>query len=161
MPEGAATASRLQDIQQEKRRGLPLPILIGALVLLMALLGGGAMFAYQYFAPPDRSTPQATVAGYFSALEQQNYARAWQYTADSHNDPNSQAAAVNAFSADDGRYGAVTSFTVNQIGSDSAGHMVANVIVKRAKSPDSPLTYNVNLTEYDGSTWLIDGASSQ
>ncbi len=161
MPEGTATASRLQDIQQPKRRSLPLPALIGALVVLMAIIGGASVMAYQYFAPPDRSTPQVAVSGYFTALEQENYARAWQYTSDSRNDPNSQTSSVNAFSADDGRYGAVTSFTVNQIESDSASHMIANVTVKRAKSPDSPLTYNVNLTEYDGSTWLIDSATSQ
>ncbi len=160
MPEGMSTASRLQDIQQPKRRGLPLPALIGALVVLMAIIGVAAVIAYQYFAPPDRSTPQIAVSGYFTALEQQNYARAWQYTSDSRNDPNSQTASVNAFSADDGRYGAVTSFTINQIQSDSASHMIANVTVKRAKSPGAPLTYSVNLTEYDGSTWLIDSASS-
>lgn len=161
MPPGAVTATRLQGAQAEKRRVMSLPALIGALVVLMVIIGGAAMFAYQYFAPPDRSTVQASVNGYYNALEQQNYARAWQYTADSRNDPNSQANTVNALSSDDGRYGAVMSFTVNQVQSDNSGHIVATVTVKRAKSPDSPLTYTLSLTEYGGSTWLIDSASSQ
>lgn len=146
---------------KRQRRGPPLGVLIGILVVLMAAVGGLAVVAYQNFAPPDRSTPQITTTGYFDALEQQNYSRAWQYSSASRNDPASQATFASALSADDGRYGKVLSFTITQSQTDNAGHATLTVSVTRATSPDVPLTYVVSVTQYSGDNWLIDSASSQ
>ncbi len=126
----------------------------------MVAVAGLAVFAYQTLAPPDRSTPQATITGYFTALEQQNYARAWQYSSASRNDPGSQAAFTSALTADDARYGKVLRFSVTQAQNDNAGHATVTVSVTRATSPSAPLTYVVSITEYSASNWLIDSASS-
>lgn len=145
---------------QRQRRGPPLAALIAILVVLMVAVAGLAVFAYQTLAPPDRSTPQATITGYFTALEQQNYARAWQYSSASRNDPGSQAAFTSALTADDARYGKVLRFSVTQAQNDNAGHATVTVSVTRATSPSAPLTYVVSITEYSASNWLIDSASS-
>lgn len=146
---------------QSRRRGLPLSALIGVLVALMVIVGGLSVVAYQNFAPPDRSTPQITVTGYFNALEQQNYARAWQYSSASRNDTGSQATFSSALADDDARYGKVLSFTITQTVGDNVGHATETVSVTRANTPGSPLSYIVSVTQYGGSTWLIDSASGQ
>lgn len=146
---------------QRQRRGPPLAVLIGILVVLMVAVGGLAVVAYQNFAPPDRSTPQATTTGYFNALEQQNYSRAWQFSSASRNDPSAQSSFISALSADDGRYGQVLRFTITQSQTDNAGHATLTVSVTRAVAPDVPLVYVVSVTQYSGDNWLIDSASSQ
>jgi len=146
---------------KSKRRGLPLGALIGVLVALMVIVGGLSVVAYQNFAPPDRSSAEATVTGYFNALEQQNYGRAWQYSAASRNDAGSQSTFTSALTDDDARYGKVLSFTITQTQSDNAGHTTDTVSVTRANAPSTPLNYVVSVTQYDGATWLIDSASNQ
>jgi hypothetical protein len=136
-------------------------VLIGVLVALMVIVGGLSVVAYQQFAPPDRSTPQGTVTGYFNALEQQNYNRAWQYSSASRNDAGSQSTFTSALADDDARYGKVLSFTITQTESDNAGHATETVSVTRANAPNAPLSYVVSVTQYGGSTWLIDSASNQ
>jgi hypothetical protein len=143
------------------RRGPPLSVLIGILLALMVIVGGLSFVAYQNFAPPDRSTPQAAVSGYFHALEQQNASLAWQYVSASRNDPTSQSTFASSLSADDARYGKVLSFSITQSQTDNAGHYTATVNVSRVDDPTVPLTYIVSVTQYDGSTWLIDSASNQ
>lgn len=127
----------------------------------MIAVAGLSVFAYNTFAPPDRSTPQATVNGYFTALEQQNYSRAWQYSSASRNDPGSESTFADALSADDARYGKALRFTITQSQSDNAGHTSVTVSVTRADAPSAPLTYLVSVTQYSGPVWLIDSASSQ
>ncbi|HEY7849987.1 MAG TPA: hypothetical protein VIC27_07975, partial [Ktedonobacterales bacterium] len=117
--------------------------------------------AYNNFAPPDRSTPQATVNGYFNALEQQNYGLAWQFASASRNDPGSQASFTSALSSDDARYGKVLHFSVASTQTDNAGHADVTVSVTRASAPTSPLIYAVSVTQYSGPLWLIDSATSQ
>ncbi len=146
---------------KRQRRGPPLAALITVLVILMAAVGGLSVFAYNTFAPPDRSTPQATVSGYFTTLEQQNYSRAWQYSSASRNDPGSEATFDNELSSDDAHYGKVLNFTITQSQSDNAGHTEVTVSVARANAPNAPLTYIVSVTQYSGPVWLIDSASSQ
>lgn len=149
------------DTKASQRRGPPLSVLIGILFALMVIVGVLAVVAYQNFAPPDRSTPQATVSGYFHALEQQNASLAWQYASASRNDPTSESSFASSLASDDARYGKVLSFSITQSQTDNAGHYTATVNVIRADEPTAPLTYIVNVTQYDGSNWLIDSASNQ
>ena len=151
---------RLDDVKR-RRRGPSIRVLIALLIVLMIAVGGLSVFAYNTFAPPDRSTPQASVTGYFDALEQQNYTRAWQYSSASRNDPGAEASFTGALSADDARYGQVTRYTVTQSQSDNAGHTDITVSVTRASAPNAPLTYAVSVTQYSGPLWLIDSATSQ
>lgn len=146
---------------KRERRGPSLAVLITILVVLMVAVGGLAVFAYNTFAPPDRSTPQVTVNGYFDALEQQNYSRAWQYSSASRNDPGSEASFADTLSSDDARYGKVLRFTITQSQSDNAGHTAVTVSVTRSSAPTAPLTYLVSVTQYSGPVWLIDSASNQ
>ena len=139
----------------------PLAVLIGLLAVLMVAVGALALFAYDSFAPPDRSTPQASVTGYFDALEKQNYSLAWQFSAASRNDPSAQASFTTALSTDDARYGKVLRFSVTSSQTDSTGHTNMVVNVTRARAPAAPLTYAVSVTQYSGSLWLIDSASNQ
>ncbi len=157
---GTPTRSRLPD-QPRMRRGPPLAALIGVLVVLMIVVGVLSAVAYNNFAPPDRSTPQACVTGYFKALKQQNYSLAWQYSSASRNDPGSQASFTSALTSDDARYGKVLSFSMTDSESDNAGHTNITVSVSRAAAPNQPLIYAVSVTQYNGALWLIDSASSQ
>lgn len=158
---GASTAARLSAQARPKRRNLPLNVWIGLLLALMVVVGVVGFFVYQSYAPPDRSTAQATLSGYFTSLEQQNYARAWQFSTLSRNDPASESAYATSLASDDARYGKVVAFTVTQISSVNSGDTVATVSVTRANAPNAPLTYSVNITEYSGPTWFIASAASQ
>lgn len=144
-----------------RRRRPPLATVIAVFAVLLVVLGAVSFVIYQNFLPPDRSTPQATVNGYFRALEQDNSGLAWQYVSASRNDPNSQSAFTASLAADDAHYGKVLSFSIAQDETDNAGHYTATVNVTRAEAPDAPITYIVSVTQYDGSNWLIDSASSQ
>ncbi|HEU5344324.1 MAG TPA: protein kinase [Ktedonobacterales bacterium] len=158
---GAKTGALAAAAPQAGRRGPPLGVLIGVLIVLMVVVAGLAFAAYNNFAPPDRSTPTASVTGYFNALEQQNYSRAWQFDASSRNDPNTQTSFTAALDADDARYGKVMSYTITNSQSDTTGHSDYTVSVTRAKAPNAPLTYAVSVTQYSGPLWLIDSAASQ
>lgn len=147
--------------EMRPRRGPPTSVLIGLLVVLMVVVAGLSFFAYNTFAPPDRSTPTASVTGYFDSLEQQNYSRAWQFDAASRNDPGSQASFTAALDADDSRYGKVVSYSITSSQSDTSGHTDFTVNVTRSKATSAPLTYDVSVTQYSGPLWLIDSAASQ
>jgi len=153
--EAATTAQRKQ------RKRAPFALLIISLLALMAILGVVAAVAYQNLAPPDRSTPQATTTGYFDALEQQNYARAWQFSSSSRNDASAESAFASALSADDARYGKVLRYSITQTQSDNSGHTNVTVSVTRSAAPNAPLIYAVSVTQYGGALWLIDSASNQ
>jgi hypothetical protein len=126
-------------------------------VLVAAVLGGVTLLGL--VSPLDRSTPTATVNGYFRALESQNDSRAWQYTAQSRNDPSQQSNFISGLQADDARYGHVISFQVGTITTDGDGHDQVSVSVSRSKQPSDHLTYMLALSQYSGSTWLIDSLS--
>jgi serine/threonine protein kinase len=136
--------------------------LVAALVALGVVAGVIAVFVLGMFAPPDRSTPHATVTGYFAALSAQDYARAWQYSSTSHSDPSSQANFVGNLKTDDDRFGRVISVGTVAITQDSPGSAHATVTAQRAGgsgSSGTQTTYTLVLTLYDGSTWLIDSIS--
>ncbi len=62
--------------------------------MVLLLVAGGAFYAYRSLTTLDRSTPRATVTGYFHALSAQDYATAWRYDADSRNNPAAQTAFI-------------------------------------------------------------------
>jgi serine/threonine protein kinase len=127
-----------------------------ALVAVGLILTVAAVAAYMSYTPLDRSTPVATVTGYFDALHAQDYARAWEYSAQSNKAQSSQSAFIGSLKADDARYGRVLSAHVSgNVQEDSAGHATSSVAVTRAMAATAPQTYTVNLTQY-GSIWLID-----
>jgi serine/threonine-protein kinase len=142
---------------EERRHWYSLPIvwiagtavfLVIAAVVTVAVLG--------VFTPLDRSSPQATISGYFQALEKQENARAWHFSADSQNQPATQGAFVEGLQGDDQRFGRVVNFQVTALNTEASGHALATVTVKRANAPDTPMIYQVNLTQYGGAIWLID-----
>jgi len=133
---------------------------IAALVVIGVVAGALAIVMLGVLRPPDRSTPQATVAGYFNALKAQDYARAWQYSSTSHNDPSSQDSYASSLRADDDQFGPVTSVGKVSVAQDSSGRAHATVIVQRGGSTGTQMTYTLGLTLYDSSTWLIDSIAN-
>lgn len=135
------------------------------------LLGGGLIVAFVVVAliginivramtPPDRSSPNATVTGYYAALQAQDYAKAWQYVSASRNNTGSQADFTASLQSDDQHFGKVTNIKVIQIETDNSGHADAVVQITRAGAPNSSQQLTIVLTQYDGTNWLIDSIAA-
>ncbi|HKS70484.1 MAG TPA: protein kinase, partial [Ktedonobacterales bacterium] len=135
-------------------------VFAGIACVLAIFIGLGAVLIAAS-APPDRSTPEATVSGYYSALKAQDYARAWQYDADSRNNSSSQSQFMSDRRSEDQQYGRVTAFTVMPAQSESATQAAVQVNVTRA-GPGGPTTttFTVALTQYNGGTWLINSITA-
>jgi serine/threonine protein kinase len=144
--------------KRKRRAGSWLLVTGGVLGLLVLLAGAYAIYALGIFNPPDRSSPQVTVTGYFAALQSGDYTRAWQYSADSHNDLTSEPGYVGGLNADEQHLGRVLSARLVSVTQDTNGSARVQVSAKRAKSPDTPITYTLALTQYGG-TWLITSIS--
>jgi hypothetical protein len=154
-PQTSPGADAAED-DQPPRRLITLPrllIAIGALVVLLAV-GGGLLFLLAS-SPPDRSSPSATVTGYYNALSNQDYNRAWQYTADSRNNVDNQSADISSLRADDTRLGKVLSASPGPAQDAGSTQATVQVNVKREQGGGTVLSYTVTLTQFDGSTWLI------
>ena len=132
-----------------------------ALVLILVAVGIAAMMIVPRLAPPDRSSPQATITGYFNALHQDDFSRAWQFVSASRNDTGSQDLFAQTMRADDARYGKVSAISITSVGTDSPGHATAIVQVTRANDLHTPIVYSISLTQYDGATWLMDSLTNQ
>jgi serine/threonine protein kinase len=147
---------------QPPQRLVTLPRLLIAIVALVVLLaiGGGLLFLLTS-SPPDRSSPGATVTGYYNALSSQDYNRAWQYTADSRNNVGNQSNDIRSLRADDTQFGKVLSATIGTVQDAGSTQATVQVDVKRARGGGTDLTYSVTLTQFDGNTWLIDQLSLQ
>lgn len=145
------------------RRGprLSLPVL-GALVVAILFVAAVVFHAaiLRAVVPPDRSTPQATVTGYFGALAAQDAQRAWQFVAANRSDVSSQRTFESNLLADDARDGRVLRWQIAQLTGASTGQAVVTVEVWRAGAPSTPVQYVLALTQYDGTTWLIDSIST-
>jgi serine/threonine protein kinase len=128
--------------------------------LLIAVLIGGVLFYTS--APPDRSSPQATVTGFFSALQAQNYDLAWQYSAATYTDATSQASFIASLRSDDAQLGRVVQADSGHMSivRDSSGSATAQINVYRADSPQTPVTYTLVVSLYNGSLWLIANIST-
>lgn len=124
-------------------------------VLVVAVVATSILRSY---ATLDRSTPTATVTGYFVALQAQDYARAWQYAAASNGDQSSEITYAQNLKTDDAHYGRVLSFQVGAVAEDTAGHASCAVTVLRSGAPNAAINYSVVLTQYN-SLWLIDNIS--
>ncbi|HEX7961883.1 MAG TPA: hypothetical protein VF493_18320, partial [Terriglobales bacterium] len=110
-------------------------------------------------APPDRSSASVTVNGYFAALHDHNYARAWLFVSASRNDEEAQNEIASDWRADDTRFGTVLSITIASTENDGPGKVTFQVHVMRANAPNTVMNYTLIVTQYDGSTWLIDSIS--
>lgn len=132
-----------------------------ALVIILVAVAVATLVIVPRLAPPDRSTPQSTLTGYFNALQQSDYSRAWQFVSASRNDTGSQASFAQNLSADDARYGKAISVRILSIETDSTSHATATVQVTRANIKNTPIVYSVSLSQYDGTTWLVDSIANQ
>lgn len=128
-----------------------------AVVLVTAIVGA---FIFNASAPPDRSSPRATVTGYFAALEAQNYTLAWQFSAAMITDATSQASFIASLAQDDTQLGRVQHADVNHmtVENDSSGTTTIQVNVARAHSPTVSNTLILGL--YNGSLWLINSITT-
>jgi serine/threonine protein kinase len=123
--------------------------------LALAVLIGGVLFYVS--APPDRSSPRATVTGYFYALKAQNYDLAWQYSAATYTDATSQSRFVASLRSDDAQLGHVVQVDMDHMSivRDSSGSATVHINVYRADSAETPVTYTLVVALYNGSLWLI------
>ncbi|WIG58685.1 MAG: hypothetical protein OJF49_001431 [Ktedonobacterales bacterium] len=139
-----------------KRRRIILSVGVASIVLVAIALG---IVLVSSATPPDRSTPAATVNGYFAALAAQDYNRAWLYSASSRNNVSSKADFIANLRSDDVLLGQVTHATIRQSSEDSTGKVTVIADVTRTGS-GSVVSYTLNLSQYDGSTWLINNITS-
>ena len=144
----------------ERPRLLANPVWWGAGLALVVLLFAAGIFAtLQFFTPPDRSSPTNTVNGYFAALHNQDYNRAWEYMTASQHGNSAESAFISTAQTDDTRYGTVVSAHISALTQDSSGQQTATISVVRARAPDTPLIYSATLNQYSG-LWLIDSLGS-
>jgi hypothetical protein len=148
------------------RSRVRLSLIIG-LIIALAVLAGAVLFgqpllngALGSFFPPDRSTAENTVNGYYDALTTSNYDRAWQYLADSRNSPQNKMAVISRLSDDERNLGRVISVTVKQQAQDTSGRVNITMSVTRARAPNIPQTVVVSLSQYNGSDWLIESLTT-
>ena len=136
---------------------------IGAVLVALALLGMLVLRSSSppAHSPPDRSSPSATVTGYYNALSNQDYNRAWQYMADSRNNVDNQSADISSLREDDARSGKVLSATIGSVQDSGSTQATVQVTVKRALGGGTVISYTVTLTQFDGNTWLIVGPPEQ
>ncbi|HEX6541027.1 MAG TPA: serine/threonine-protein kinase [Ktedonobacterales bacterium] len=132
-----------------------------ALVMILAAVGIATFMVVPRLAPPDRSSPRATITGYFDALQQDDTGRAWQFTSASRNDTATQDIFTRNLRADDTSFGKVLSIKIITVETDSSSHATAVVQATRANAPGNPITYSIALSQYDGTTWLVDSVTTQ
>lgn len=132
------------------------PLVLGAGVACAVLIAViVAVLLLSATTPPDRSSPQATVTGYFAALSTQGYQRAWQYMALSLTNVTSESSFINGVKSDDSRLGRVVSAHIASV--DSAGSQAfVQVDVTRMKSRGTAMSETLDLTQFDNDTWLIN-----
>ncbi len=146
------------DDSHESRFGLTGGRLILAIVALLVVLIVGAGGAFLLLStPPDRSTPRASITGYYNALSQRDYQRAWQFSDDSRSAVGKETGDIQSYRAEDARTGAVKSVTIDSLNQGSPNQAIAQVTVVRG---NGNVNYTLTLTEYDGNVWLITAISS-
>lgn len=135
-----------------------------ATLVLVALFGAAVAFhgtVLALFQTVDRSTPQATINGYFAALAADNDQQAWQYAEARQNNTESQTAFLQALATDDASLGRVMRWSIVQITPEDPNDETATIQVWRADRSSTPYLYTLTLTEYGGNTWLIGTISTQ
>ncbi len=140
-------------------------VLIACATLLALLIVGGGVALLLSSAPPDRSSPTATVNGYYNALNHQNYSLAFQYWQASRNQVSSKSSYISGFQSDDATSGKIVSYTITDItdtNNSSTQVTVSVAITRRPPNGSNMVSYFVlSVTQYDGSTWLITNLTSQ
>lgn len=132
-------------------------MLIAGIACALAILIGLGAALIAAAAPPDRSSPESTVTGYYTALKAQDYSLAWQFDADSRNNTSTENGFISDRRSDDEQYGRVTAFTVAPAQTESATQATVEVSITRTGSGGTATTsYTVALTQYGGDTWLIN-----
>jgi serine/threonine protein kinase len=138
-------------------------IITGLAIIALLLVAGGAWYAFSNRTAIDRSTPRATAVGYFNAVQSEQYDTAWQFSASSRNNPGAKASFIQGLQADKQAYGKVQSVTVADVTLVNSSEAIVTLSVKRGSNLNdlNEMTYILDLTQYDGSTWLIATISSQ
>jgi hypothetical protein len=134
------------------------PLVVGLIVILLLAVAGGAFYTYTSLTTQDRSTPSASVNGYFAALRAQDYDAAWNYDADSRNNPSAKTAFIQALQSDDSNLGAVQSANIVQVTMVTSSS--ASVVVTARRGHSATMSYAVSLSQYNGSIWLITAIDS-
>jgi serine/threonine protein kinase len=132
-------------------------------VIALLLIAGGGYFAFTNLGrigPPDVSNPSATVNGYYNALKARDYNAAWNYMSASRNDPALQASTTSATKSQDDTLGAVISAQITSTVSDSSGRVTVTVAIQRGAPSNSSSNYTLTLSQYGGSSWLIDNVTA-
>ncbi len=154
----AATAEA--EPQSERRSPFTNPAVWGGgVVAAIVVIVAVAVSVMRLYAPLDRSTPTATVSGYFNALIAQDYARAWQYTSASSKNETSEAIYAQSLASDDERFGRVLSVKIGTFQQINSNQFSGTVSAVRAGEPGAPVSYTVVVTQY-GNLWLIDSITS-
>jgi serine/threonine-protein kinase len=132
-------------------------VVIGVIALL--IIAGGGYVAFTNLGriePPDVSSPAATVNGYYSALRARDYNAAWNYTSASRNDPASQETVTSTTKSQDDTLGVITSAQITSTVQDSTGRVTVTVAIQRGAPSNSSSNYTLSLSQFGGSSWLID-----
>lgn len=148
--------------ENRTRRTRNFPWLAAVILVLICVVGVAVALGTNLLGsltPPDRSSPQAAVTGYFQAISAQDYAKAWQFTSSSRNDPNSNAAFASARKSEDDQSGKVLSATITTVDADSTGRVHVQAKVMRAGA-STPFDYSFVLANYGGATWLIESVTA-
>lgn len=143
-----------------KRNPFKSPIVLGSASLAVVVIGIMVGFMVLHnLTPPDRSSPAASITGYYTALQSRHYSHAFDYLTESQTNPGDKATVLSGLTADDQQYGRVLSAHIVNIENDG-GKATAQVTVTRALAPNAPQTLSIELTLYSGDTWLIDSVAT-
>lgn len=138
-------------------------VLIACATLVVLLIVGGGVALLLSSAPLDRSSPTATVNGYYTALSHKNYTLAFQFMTDSRNQVGNESSDISGFQSDDATSGPIISFRIAGIQDISSTQVTVSVTVTRnppAGSGGSAISnFTLTVTQYDGNTWLISNVS--
>jgi hypothetical protein len=132
-------------------------VVIGVIALLA--IAGGGYFAFTNLGrigPPDVSSPSAAVNGYYNALKARDYNGAWNYMSARRNDPASQGTVTSTTKSQDDTLGAITSAQITSTVQDSTGRVTITVAIQRGAPSNSSSNYTLTLSQFGGSSWLID-----
>jgi serine/threonine protein kinase len=156
----SSTTKEMKANRQSRRRSTWFWVTAACAVLLVAAIVAAVI--YNASAPPDRSSPKATVSGYFAALEAENFTLAWQFSAAMITDATSQASFIAILAQNDAQLGRVQQAYVNDmtIDNDSSGTTTAQLNVVRAHSPNIAVSNTLILGLYNGNLWLINSITS-
>lgn len=125
-----------------------------AIVSIVALIGVGVLVGLKvivFNGSPDQSSPQNATSGYFAALENKDYSRAYQYFSTKETATLSQSQFTQLAQQDENQFGLITKHSIGTVATASDASQI-NVMVTRG---NSQLNYTVILTATNG-IWYLD-----